>query len=266
MSPAPVWIEPGHQQEPAQHCAWPAPWGTVDFTAIQGLVFDLDDVLYDATVWRRWVWQLATRLGGACEYRVFFRAWDNYYLTSVQRGHREFWEAFQAFLLSAGLSRGQVDEILAASYARRRELEADARSLPGVRPTLARLHAAGFALAVLTDSEHPSTVISQRIQQLGLGAYFTTIVSSLDLEQTKPEPVCYQAALSALGLPVQQVAYVGHEAHEIAGAQRAGLLTLAFNYEPETVADVYLNRFEDLLELIKIRAVPTPERLGSGSN
>ncbi|HUY36047.1 MAG TPA: HAD family hydrolase [Pirellulales bacterium] len=224
-----------------------------------GLIFDMGDVLYDATVWRRWLIQLLHRMGLHTRYRGFFKLWEQEYLDDVHRGRREYGEAFQAFLLAAGLSRGHIDEVVAASHARKRQIEAGTRALPGVRQTIARLSRQGVVLAVLSDSESTSELLHARLVQLGLGGRFTAVVSSFDLERTKPDPACYQAALTAIGMPAEQVAFVGHDAEELAGAKAVGLRTLAFNFEPGAKADRYLTRFEELLDYTGRRAARDAE-------
>ncbi len=228
-----------------------------------GLIFDMGDVLYDATVWRRWLVQLLQRMGLHTRYRGFFKVWDREFLDDVYCGRREYGEAFQAFLLSAGLSRGQIDEVEAASHARKREIEAGTRALPGVRETIARLSQQGVVLAVLSDSESTSEVLHARLVKLGLGGRFMAVVSSYDLERTKPDPACYRAALMAMGMRAEQVAFVGHDADELAGAKAAGLRTLAFNFEPGAKADRYLTRFEDLLDYAGRRGARDSKYLGA---
>ncbi|HEV3024346.1 MAG TPA: HAD family hydrolase [Pirellulales bacterium] len=219
-------------------------------TPLDGLIFDMGDVLYDATVWRRWLVQLLHRMGLHTRYRSFFKVWDEEYLDDVHRGRREHGEAFQAFLLAVGLSRGQIDEVVAASHARKREIEAGTRALPGVRETIARLSQQGVVLSVLSDSEYTSEVLHARLVKLGLGGRFTAAISSFDLERTKPDPVCYRAALTAMGMRADQVAFVGHDADELAGARAVRLRTLAFNFEPGAKADSFLSRFEELLDYV----------------
>ena len=218
------------------------------FPKFDGLIFDMGDVLYDATVWRRWLMQLLHRMGLHTHYRSFFKVWEQEYLDDVHRGRREYGEAFQTFLLAAGLSRGHIDEVVAASHARKREIETGTRPLPGVRETIARLSQQGVVLAVLSDSESTSELLHSRLVKLGLGGRFTAVVSSFDLERTKPDPACYRAALSAIGMRTEQVAFVGHDAEELAGAKAVGLRTLAFNFDPGAKADRYLTRFEELID------------------
>jgi putative hydrolase of the HAD superfamily len=214
-------------------------------------LFDAGGVLYDDTVWRRWLLRLLAQLGLHTNYRSFYHIWDHDFLDDVYRGRREFCEAFQTFLLSVGLSRAQVDEVEAACQARRRQWEMTARPLPGVKSTLSRLHAAGVVMGVLSDSEHPAAVLAGRLERFGLGGRFQAVVSSIDLERTKPDPVCYLTAARAMSLPPQEVAFVGHDADELAGAAKVGMSTIAFNQEAGAQADVFIARFEELLELVR---------------
>jgi HAD superfamily hydrolase (TIGR01509 family) len=222
---------------------------------IRGLLFDMGDVLYDATLWRRWLLQVLARMDVHVAYRDFYRVWDRDYLPAVHCGQRDYHEAFCALLRSLGLARGVIDEIEAASQARRRELIATLRPLPGVRPTLCQLQAAGFLLGVLSDSESPAAELKQRLDQLGIGSCFAAVYSSFDLKQAKPAPLGYQTAAAAMRLPIEQVAFVGHDAEELAGAAAVGMPTIAFNYDPGVTADVLLERFEDLLQVVDSRAL-----------
>jgi HAD superfamily hydrolase (TIGR01509 family) len=223
--------------------------------SIRGLLFDMGDVLYDATVWRHWLLRLLTRLGWNFDYREFFHVWDTRYLVDVHCGRRSYQEAFQEFLLAMGLPRGLIEEVEAASLAKRRELEATTRPLPGARPTIARLHAAGIVLGVLSDSESPGAALSRRLERLGFQIRFAAVVSSLDLRRAKPEPACYETALERMRLPPAQVAFVGHDGEELAGAAAVGMPTIAFNDQPGTEADLHIERFEELLYLTRSPAL-----------
>jgi HAD superfamily hydrolase (TIGR01509 family) len=217
---------------------------------IRGVLFDMGNVLYDDTVWRRWVLQLLSHLGLHTNYRCFFRVWDRDYLGDVHCGRREFREAFEAFLLSAGLTRSQIDEVEAACRARRHQLDQGARPLPGVKPTLERLHQSGLTLGVLSNSEHAASVLRGRLRRFAVGDLITTVVSSIDLKRTMPDPACYLTALKAMKLPAEQVAFVGHDTAELAGAAAVGMPTIAFNFDADAQADVYLARFDELPDAV----------------
>jgi HAD superfamily hydrolase (TIGR01509 family) len=221
---------------------------------VEGLLFDMGDVLCDATLWRRWLLRVLSQLGLHTSYRSFFHIWDHDFLDDVHRGRREFSEAFQAFLRSVGLSPAQIDEVEAACQARRNEWERTGRLLPGVKSTLGKLHAAGVVMSVLSDSESPGPLLHQRLDRLGLGEMFQVVVSSIDLERIKPDPLCYRTALRAMELPADRVAFVGHDAEELAGAAAVGMPTIAFNYDPDAKADVFIARFEQLLPLVTPRS------------
>ncbi|NLX96501.1 MAG: HAD family hydrolase [Rhodopirellula sp.] len=216
---------------------------------IRGLLFDMGDVLHDTTLWRRWLLQLLGRLGLRTNYRSFYHVWDRDFLADVHRGRREFCEAFQAFLLSVGLTPAQIDEVQAACQARRRQWEDTARALPGVKPTLARLQSAGYVLGVLSDSEHPSDALSRQLDRFGIGGFFSTVVSSIDLGETKPHPIGYRTALERMKILPEQAAFVGHDTLELSGATGAGLQTIAFNFDPDAKADVFIARFDELLDV-----------------
>ncbi len=216
---------------------------------IRGVLFELCNVLYDDTVWRLWVLRVLAQLGLHTNYRSFFHVWGRDYMAEVHRGQKTFGEAFRAFLLSAGLSPGQIDEVEAACRARRLELQRTARLLPGVKSTLARLYNAGMVLAAVADSERPAAVIEEQLQRFAAGKMFTAVVSSIDLGRTMPDAVCYQSALHAMNLPAGEVAFVGHDTTRLAGAAAVGMSTVAVNYQPGVEADVYVTRFDELLDL-----------------
>ena len=227
---------------------------------IRGLLLDLGDVIHDTTVWRRWLVRMLARtglLGPRADYKEFYRVWDREYLGDVHRGRREFCEAFRAFLASLGLTGAQIDEVELACQTRRRLLDADAQPLPGVRATLARLDEAGIVLGVLTDSEYPASVLEEQLERFGLGGIFVSVISSLDMGQTTPEPAGYLRSLRAMKLRADEAAFVGHDAAGLSGAAELGMHTIAFNYDPDATADVYLARFEELLDLFGAR---TPYR------
>lgn len=259
-SPAPKrfgdYAEGGKLPHRAQAAAtWPP---------LEALVFDMGDVLYDATLWRRWLLKLLGQMGLRTQYRTFFAVWDREYLNDVHRGRREYREAFEAFLLAAGLTRAQIEEVEAASQPRKRELENCLRPLPGVVRTLDGLVRRGMKLAVLSDTERGSASLADWLDRLGLGGRFQATVSSFDLDSVKPAASNYGAACAALGVALEQAAFVGHDQEELDGAVAAGMRSIAFNADPDVVADVVLERFAQLAE-VAARWASRPEAVAAGS-
>ncbi len=220
---------------------------------VSGLRFDLGGVLSDDTTWRRWLLRLLRQLGITGDYRDFFRVWDRDFQGQVHRGECNFCDAFRAFLRSVGLTQAQSDEVEASCRAQRRMFDTGLRLLPGVKSTLIRLSQLGFVLGAVTDSEYPAELLRGRLNQLGLEDVFCAVVSSSDLRRTKPDPACYLAALEIMRLPPAEVAFVGHEAAELAGASLVGMPTIACNFETGAQADMFIARFEDLLKVVQRR-------------
>ncbi|HOM15982.1 MAG TPA: HAD family hydrolase [Thermoguttaceae bacterium] len=219
---------------------------------LAGLLLDADDVLYDASAWRRWLVQVLGRFGVEGADVCLLRGWEQEYAPDVYRGRRRFAEALEAFLLAIGLRRAQIEELLAASQGRLRVLADSVRAMPGVKTTLQRLWEAGLKMAVVVNSASPAAEIRAQLERLGVGEFFRAIVSSWDLGVPKPAPLPYWTALRELGLRPEEAGFVGHDAQELAGAAAVGLRTIAFNYDQDAQADVFLHRFEELLDVIGI--------------
>ncbi len=219
--------------------------------SFEGLLFDMGDVLYDATLWRRWLWRLLIRMGVTHSYDALFAIWDDEHLDAVHRGQGDHAAAFATFLTALSLSHAKIDEIVAASRIRKRELESETRPLAGVRATIERLAALEVPLGIVSDSESPAVQLEEHLGRLGLGGRFSPIISSRDLGCTKPDPHCYLAALESLALPADRVAFIGHDRVELAGARAVGLTSIAFNDAPGCEAEIHLRHFRELLAYVR---------------
>lgn len=218
--------------------------------ALSALVLDLDHVLYDASPWQRWLLQLLNRIGLQTHYEAFYCAFERDYLDGVYRGQRDYWDALRAYLIEAGVSRGRVEEVLAAGHGKHRELWQSVRPFPGVVSTLEQLATRGVRFAVLSNAVADKDQFDQQLKQLGLRCRFDVVLSSRELRIAKPSPEAYQAVIAALDLPPERIGFVGHATLELAGAGLAGLTTFAINHADDAEADAYLDRFERLLSLV----------------
>ncbi len=221
---------------------------------VEGLLLDACNTLYDATGWRRWLLQVLRRLGLNTQYESLFYVWERDYLDAVHRGQRAPCEAIRSFLQALGLSRGQIEEVAATCEARRLRWETEIRLLPGVKNTLREISSAGIPLAVVSNTEHTSHVLRERLENMGLRNTLTAVVTSRDLGCTKPDPRCYNAALETLDLHAHQAAFVGHDGEELAGATRLGMQTIAFNPSQDLEANALMTRFAELTELVDLPA------------
>jgi putative hydrolase of the HAD superfamily len=119
----------------------------------------------------------------------------------------------------------------------------------GVGETLLALKQQGLMLGIITDTSLPVYIKLNWFDRGGFGCVWDSVISSKEVGFRKPSPEIYQAALSQLGLSGQQAAFVGHKKSELDGAHAVGLKTIAFNYDDDACADVYIEKFSDLLNL-----------------
>jgi FMN phosphatase YigB (HAD superfamily) len=54
-----------------------------------------------------------------------------------------------------------------------------------------------------------------------------------------------------MGMSAEEVAFVGHDGDELAGAALVGMPTVAVNYDHDAVADVYLEHFQQLAGIVE---------------
>ncbi len=128
----------------------------------------------------------------------------------------------------------------------------DIELFPGVVEVLDELHAAGVLLGAVSDTSHSAEEKIAWLEAGGVPAdVWAVFLVSADLGVTKAEPLIFEHALAALELPPPQVAFVGHATEELASAQEAGLVTVAFlpdDYAVQT--DWTVGSFYDLAELV----------------
>jgi phosphoglycolate phosphatase-like HAD superfamily hydrolase len=225
-------------------------------TAIEAVFFDLCGVLYDDTIWRRWLFQLLSRMGLHTHYTLFFRLWDREYQDDVLWGRLSYWDALRRFLLSAGLSRGQVDEVEAAGRARLREFEQDLRPFPQVRSAVAHLAARGIRLGIACAAPFTADALAAKLERLRLRPWFPTVLSAQDLPPGATRRERFQAVVNIAETPAAHIAYVGRIGEELRAAAHVGLLTIAFNQETDAIADMYLDQFDQLPHLLLSSAPP----------
>jgi HAD superfamily hydrolase (TIGR01509 family) len=104
------------------------------------------------------------------------------------------------------------------------------RPLEGARELLRDLRARGIPSAVLTNGWTP---LQQRkiARALGEDAPPTVLVSD-GIQALKPDPAAFAALVAALGVPREQVWYVGdNPAGDVGGALAAGLRAAWFDWE-----------------------------------
>ena len=215
----------------------------------RAFIFDVGDILFDVTVWRKWLTGYLRGAGVEIDYPALVAKWEAA-LQPVYVGRKEYWEAFTEMLASLGLNDRQIEAAIAAARAKAHSPAVTTRRLfDGVAETLADLKRMGCKLGVLSDTESPGQKIHSQLAELGIAEYFDVVLTSRDLGHTKPSPQAFEAALAALGVAKDEAAFVAHDEDELAGAMAYGITAVAFNFVPPVPADHYIWHFPELIRL-----------------
>ncbi|MGW3245951.1 HAD family hydrolase [Streptomyces sp. NPDC001070] len=236
--------------------------------SIRAVLWDIDDTIFDYSGAER---AGALRhleaeglLGAFGGEEPALRTWREVMETHYERfvageltfaEHRR--ERARAFL-GDSLGDAEADAWFAAYYV---HYEAAWAAFPDVVPTLDAL-TPGYRHGLLSNS---STAHQERkLARLGLRERFECLVCSLELGHAKPAPEAFLGACEALGLPPEEVAYVGDKADTDArGADAAGLYGVWLDRTGSVTAPD-LRRITGLAELPALLAADT--RFGAPSS
>ncbi len=129
------------------------------------------------------------------------------------------------------------------------------RAYPGVAETLEAL--AGLPMAVLTNK--PARISIRILHEMGLAKYFRAIYGGNSFETKKPDPLGAMTILREFGASPREAMLVGDSEVDVQTARNAGTLAVAVNYgfgvhdRAAHPADIYLDRFTDLIEFLEPR-------------
>jgi FMN phosphatase YigB (HAD superfamily) len=212
---------------------------------LRGVIFDAPGLLYDSSLWRRWLLNLLTRMGMHTHYDVFYDIWDHEFACNVQAGRCKWRDALELFLRSAGVSQAQIDEVIPALRAKRKQFELDMRPLPGVVETLQSIHQQGYRMAAAADTTSTAAELGCKLERLGIHGRFDCVISSIDVGHAMPEPAAYIASLVVLDLRPDEVAFVSSLPSHVVGAKNFGMKIVGVDCELEE-ADAHVERFSQL--------------------
>jgi FMN phosphatase YigB (HAD superfamily) len=121
--------------------------------------------------------------------------------------------------------------------------------VPGGREALAGLKQRRFLLGIVTDTIYPIERKMRWLERVGIAEFIDVVACSTVVGAHKPDPAIYLDALQQARLTPGEAAFVGHDADELDGAHRAGMATVAVNYEPGAKADYYVRSLVELLNV-----------------
>ena len=130
------------------------------------------------------------------------------------------------------------------------------RAYPGVAQTLAKLEKT--TKAVLTNK--PVNISGRILKELGLAKHFRAIYGGNSFETKKPDPLGAKTILREFGIAASEAMIVGDSEVDVQTGRNAGMRVAAVNYgfgihdRSAYPADMYLEHFADLLELVSNHA------------
>lgn len=126
---------------------------------------------------------------------------------------------------------------------------------PGVRDALEDLKKLGLPLAVVTNKPYRATI--KIVENLGIQAFFRTIIGGDTLPERKPHPAPILLALKRLGVNPETALMVGDNYHDVQAARAAGVsafaVTYGYSHKPhaELGADRLLTSLSELVPIVK---------------
>lgn len=169
----------------------------------------------------------------------------------------EYQKTFHDVVEPFGLEVNRAERIQQAGIAAYLQKKFEVlRPYPLVRPTLAQLKR--YKLGVVTDA--PRNKAWQRLVLTGLETEFDIVVTKDDTLVEKPHPSPFNLALSKLEVQPSACLFVGDNPDkDIKGARDLGMKTCLAKYglwnrKGQTKADFEIEKFEDLLRVVKMVA------------
>jgi FMN phosphatase YigB (HAD superfamily) len=195
--------------------------------------------------------------------RTFDRAWPIQALLGSNDTVPELigW-LLDAYTLVCGVDAHQITEEL---FARMGQPPVSEESVRVVQ----QLHSLGLRTAVAAASCRPARQHVESLAAAGLG--FTDLVTSTEVGAAPPTPTFYRRATDQLGVPPQQVVWVGTDPYfDVAGPRLAGMHAIHLTHHPVTSdiaqrigAHTTIARWEELTDLLvvprsPVQPCPTP--------
>jgi putative hydrolase of the HAD superfamily len=223
---------------------------------LKAVLFDLDDTLYPEIEFARGGFRAAAELLGSETGREP-EALMARMLDIVEREGRG--RVFDQVLAGLGMASPELVDRLVEAY---QTHDPQLGLFPDVEPTFARLRTAGLRLGVITDGL--AAVQRRKLEALDLddAVELTLLTDELGPGRAKPSPAPFELAAERLGLPPDEMAYVGNDpAKDFAGANAIGMTTIQVREpsawspaepadDPLAAPDHRVEAFEALVEVV----------------
>jgi len=154
--------------------------------------------------------------------------------------HDVYWDQF---LLFRGVENPQLRKAYATEII---DYSNNVQPVQGAREALAKLKQMGIRLGIITDTMYPVEWKMRRLEKAGVAEFIEIIACSTVIGAHKPDPAVYAYALQQANLSREEAAFVGHLGIELAGAKKAGMVTIAIDYDAGAEADYFCNCLNDI--------------------
>ncbi len=209
----------------------------------KALLCDIDGTLVQSNWLHAEAWQIAFRaLGLELELEAVRR--------QIGKGGDELIPVFLPWW-----KQSTVEEPLKAyrKFVFQHGLRQKVEPIPGVRPLLERVHAAGIKVAVATSSEKDDLDVLLGIA--GVQDLIDEQTTSEDTKQAKPHPDIFAAVIKKLGLPPEDCIAMGDTPYDAESAGKAGIRTIGVMTGGWSRAELFdagcVEVYESAAELLK---------------
>lgn len=129
------------------------------------------------------------------------------------------------------------------------------KMFPGVKDTIARIHAAGHIVAIASSRGRDS--LTSFVREMNLERYVSHIVSADDVEHSKPSPDMVLRILELTDTRKEDALVVGDAVYDIEMAHNAGVKACGVTYGNGTLeelsgADYVIGSFAGLADILKL--------------
>ena len=217
---------------------------------VKAVIF-VDEALYDATAWWRWLSQRLSRFDVCQPFDTLYEKWQTEFLPSVRRGERDRWAALNEFLPTIGLNRAQAGEVIASSQAQYRRLYDHVHPLPGTVETLTQMAHQGIRLVMLRHSRDSLVELHRTLRQWGVGQSIDLVIDGLAASSAGSQEKFFAGISTSIGLPRGSVAFVGRKDRQLAAAKAIGFATINCDGKTGPYTDLSITQIASLIGIVQ---------------
>ncbi|ADY01511.1 MAG: HAD family hydrolase [Vulcanisaeta sp.] len=194
---------------------------------VRAVLFDYDDTIMDVSEARNYARQvIAYELSSITNFdqdHILGVIKDvEIRMESVGQFDRRIWFKEVAKALNVELSIDEINKLVRVYWDSWR---LRSRLFPDVMPTLSELRRCGFRLGIVTNTDGEPGLKRGRIRRDGIDEFFDLIVvAGDDTKYVKPHPEPFIRALHILGMPGNEVIYIGDRVStDVPGPKAVGM-------------------------------------------